>query len=1395
MSSTVVIDPVARAPTTPITASVADNAPSTHPRSPMATYIPSPTITPETSATMSKKSLVPTDTIATVTPGTVCAASLHSQAMVCPSLDQYTPSLKLAEEINEINQLKTLQTGAQFSASMPPTSSSVSRSFISAGISTLLAQKAAASKDTMSSVSSSQRQSDQQVTTTSVSSAAGTVSTESATVADTTDIHASTAGKTQHKELNWVNAVPSHFDASTTNPRKRRRRTNHAELKVLEDAFARNLLPDAATRQELGQKLGMSVRAVQIWFQNRRQSLRKKSVSMQNLHSHPLNNRQLYQALSASSSLTPTISENAAEVHVRSPGLLLDLNHFKDGSGEEGAVLESGPNSSSSDSSMLMSPPMPSWQRPSSVDDDEDSDSMSIMGRAKSCSDLLLSSRTSKLLRSDTVSSVPSLTSSLSTLSSASEGSLTASPATLQTTTHSTSGDVESVVSTTTTTNSDNSTTKSTAPVNSTVDEPTTPSLTLPESMGSIAEESVEESVLSETTPLVTPRCEDRAESANAQEQQQQRKQLVATSIDQPETESIGSLVDEKLAQHHLNVLLQEAKKDPATSSLAASATAALPSKPHQPQAPVLACWDASAESKPVLNAFGNPTSVSVPVFAGSTNNNRTPSFRKIAMKPSSSSSLTSQACPKTTSDSIVSSASSLAGATAESTLAKLTDSTADKNSSHVLNAGSNNNGSNSNGPRRYNYIKSRPKSLMEMVIHRQREQQREQQLQRQMQLALENHEPSFSTSEWPQRLPRTKKKSNNASNSSSHPNQGGKAGTSSSGSFGSGISGSIASSNFRQSAVLANKQGRMTSTLAYPEYPAEFYPLKKKTPASSFKSILPEHMASLTSMASPSSTLSRSSVYRDQERARALEAEEMATTVRLKSTGSNSTAISALQQLLRGQSTSQLQDSSCHRPSSGSNSESDDYPPSHRTSSTSPTVQPLQSPPVVQGVSVMGSPPPVSIQPRKFLSTPSLDTVCSWSQLKRVQSDSVLLPSNLLKKGGEANAHMVTGQRAQRARRLEIGRDLFQSDSDATVDQTDEEDDDDDEDNGMRERVPSHSQKLAHRFPSAALSKLTSSGRSMTMQCLPTTTRTKSTSLKRGRKSTNSRSIHHLQHHQDHRYLDAGEEQCDEIERQRSFSGNQDQHYQSYPEDGHHYENRSHIHEDEDDEHNDEEESDNEEHPVRRQRLSSFDISQRRCRRVSTSTSGSSSASSGHSRQSSSGGGTSQPTHGITTGTNLPPVGYFSPPRATTAWNHSSPPSPPPSQPLDNLDDEDGKNYLHQYQAATAHRPTTTPLSPTTPSPTRRHQKYSYYPDQTYHYTAPSHPYVSQQHHRTPSLDPLSAMADMALVEQAHDKHDTKEVLHPQETSASSVEAPSSTLNKDELECASVLAGLGWCR
>ncbi|KAG0208749.1 hypothetical protein BGX28_000370 [Mortierella sp. GBA30] len=133
------------------------------------------------------------------------------------------------------------------------------------------------------------------------------------------------------KTLNWVNALPSHFDTSLSgslgsggsnnegdalvngnggHPRKRRRRTNREELEILEEAFSKNLLPDAATRQELGERLGMSVRAVQIWFQNRRQQLRKKSISSS---SGGINGLGSYQA--GSEEDLPRSTDEKARVH------------------------------------------------------------------------------------------------------------------------------------------------------------------------------------------------------------------------------------------------------------------------------------------------------------------------------------------------------------------------------------------------------------------------------------------------------------------------------------------------------------------------------------------------------------------------------------------------------------------------------------------------------------------------------------------------------------------------------------------------------------------------------------------------------------------------------------------------------------------------------------------------------------------------------------------------------------------------------------------------------------------------------------------------------------------------------------------------------------------------
>ncbi|KAF9899660.1 hypothetical protein EC991_008515 [Linnemannia zychae] len=305
---------------------------------------------------------------------------------LAPSSD-YSPSLKLAEEINQINQINQIKEGT-LSPSLLPTAVSpgISETAISAGIYTLLAQTAA-SASLATTTTGTKAQSVEPVTLPALSTSIAVTAAETFDCAvsptslpsppstnqepifsnihnsscptstiplirfkstslqhkeedvvkvESTDLPmtppssqefqelhdhldssfefepilephgqqsntSSTCGqKPQHrahhqqsfhpfdrtvsnapkKTLNWVNAVPSHFSTSPTGqPRKRRRRTNREELEILEDAFAKNLLPDAATRQELGERLGMSVRAVQIWFQNRRQTLRKKSVS------------------------------------------------------------------------------------------------------------------------------------------------------------------------------------------------------------------------------------------------------------------------------------------------------------------------------------------------------------------------------------------------------------------------------------------------------------------------------------------------------------------------------------------------------------------------------------------------------------------------------------------------------------------------------------------------------------------------------------------------------------------------------------------------------------------------------------------------------------------------------------------------------------------------------------------------------------------------------------------------------------------------------------------------------------------------------------------------------------------------------------------------------------
>jgi hypothetical protein len=83
------------------------------------------------------------------------------------------------------------------------------------------------------------------------------------------------------------------FYPYTPNEVKHRKRTSRAQLKVLEDHFRRDTKPNASLRKSLADQLDMSVRGVQVWFQNRRakeKALASKALSSRHpppIASHP----------------------------------------------------------------------------------------------------------------------------------------------------------------------------------------------------------------------------------------------------------------------------------------------------------------------------------------------------------------------------------------------------------------------------------------------------------------------------------------------------------------------------------------------------------------------------------------------------------------------------------------------------------------------------------------------------------------------------------------------------------------------------------------------------------------------------------------------------------------------------------------------------------------------------------------------------------------------------------------------------------------------------------------------------------------------------------------------------------------------------------------------------
>ncbi|KNC99877.1 uncharacterized protein SPPG_05249 [Spizellomyces punctatus DAOM BR117] len=71
-----------------------------------------------------------------------------------------------------------------------------------------------------------------------------------------------------------VESVKEQIIREETMPKKKRVRTSTTQLNVLQQAFAQDPMPSAAVRTALAEKLGMTSRAVQVWFQNRRAKMK-----------------------------------------------------------------------------------------------------------------------------------------------------------------------------------------------------------------------------------------------------------------------------------------------------------------------------------------------------------------------------------------------------------------------------------------------------------------------------------------------------------------------------------------------------------------------------------------------------------------------------------------------------------------------------------------------------------------------------------------------------------------------------------------------------------------------------------------------------------------------------------------------------------------------------------------------------------------------------------------------------------------------------------------------------------------------------------------------------------------------------------------------------------------
>jgi hypothetical protein len=121
-----------------------------------------------------------------------------------------------------------------------------------------------------------------------------------------------------HSVLNVSNLLSSssssgeedeYYDDNNSSIKAKRKRASPTQLSVLNRVFQQTFFPSTELRVELGKQLGMSPRTVQIWFQNKRQSIRTRERSNS----------------SSSAALSPPVSPYTKPLHINLPPLLLHL--------------------------------------------------------------------------------------------------------------------------------------------------------------------------------------------------------------------------------------------------------------------------------------------------------------------------------------------------------------------------------------------------------------------------------------------------------------------------------------------------------------------------------------------------------------------------------------------------------------------------------------------------------------------------------------------------------------------------------------------------------------------------------------------------------------------------------------------------------------------------------------------------------------------------------------------------------------------------------------------------------------------------------------------------------------------------------------------------------------